>query len=412
MTFKCRTRVFVLGALLGVALAQNAGCGQQRPRIRTLTAQEVEDVMLGSSIQATRNSNTASMIKRAQELMAAGKQFRLVSADDLPDDWMVVVAAGGVGGGGAWDYVIQRVKQQNLPAITENTTVKAAQVLSKHIGKPFNAVMRNEASGAMLSAFETAIAMGLPVVDACLAGRCKPELCLKTTFVNGISGAPTALVTRWGDVIIIDRVVDEFRLEDLARAVAVGSGGGASVAQNPMTGDQVKRGTVKGAVSEAMLFGRTVREARAQGKDPVAALMKVAKGYKMFQGVSTKNDVKGDRGFNWVDAELSGVNEFKGHTYRIWVKNENIISWLDGKPDVLPPDLIYPLDPKTADAIPSGGLGGYAIGTEVVIIGRAASPMWRTPRGIEIFGPRHFGFDLDYVPIEEMLKTRPRFGTE
>ena len=37
-------------------------------------------------------------------------------------------------------------------------------------------------------------------------------------------------------------------------------------------------------------------------------------------------------------------------------------------------------------------------GAQVVIVGRAASPMWRTPKGLEIFSPRHFGFDVDYRP--------------
>lgn len=394
--------------LLGILVAWIATPAQQAPRTRTLSEQEVEDVLVGASIQATRSANSASAIKTAKELMAAGKKFTIISPDDIPDDWMVVAAAGGVGGGGAWEYVIERTKKQNLPVV-QNTTVQAAEVLSRHIGKKFNAVIRNEADGAMLAAFQSAIALGVPVVDACLAGRAKPELNLQVSFLNGISGTPAALVTRWGDIVILDKAVDDYRLEDLARAVAVSSGGGSSIARNPMTGKDVKRGTIKGAVTEAMLFGRTVREARAQGKDPIEAIVAVAHGYRLFQGIVTKSDSKGERGFTWVDAELAGTNQFKGHTYRVYVKNENIISWLDGKPDVLPPDLIYNLDPKTGDAITGGGLGGYQMGLEVAIVGRAASPMWRTPKGIELFGPRHFGFDLDYISIEEMQKTRPKF---
>lgn len=45
------------------------------------------------------------------------------------------------------------------------------------------------------------------------------------------------------------------------------------------------------------------------------------------------------------------------------------------------------------------------------MVGRAAnSPAWRTPKGIEVIGPRHFGFDFDYQPIEEVMKNRPSFG--
>jgi hypothetical protein len=401
------------GALL---IAWAAPRAQQAPKIRTLTEQEVADILVGSSIQGTRNGNSAGMIKTAHDLMAQGKKFTMIAPEDLPDDWMVVAAAGGVGGGGAWDYVTDRVKQQNLPTV-QNTTVLAANVLSKHLGKKFDAIIRNEADGAMIAAMQSAVALGVPIVDACLAGRAKPELNLQVSFANGISGTPAALVTRWGDVIILDKTVDDYRLEDLARAVAVASGGGSSIARNPMTGKDVKRGTIKGAVSEAMLFGRTVREANAQGKDPVDALIAASNTiggpgrptYRLFQGTVTKAEQKGERGFDWVDAELAGVNQFKGHTYRIYVKNENIISWLDGKPDVLPPDLIYNLDPKTGDAVTGVTMGNYPMGKDVVIVGRAASPMWRTPKGLELFAPRHFGFDLDYRSIEDIQKTRPTF---
>ncbi|KPK76091.1 MAG: hypothetical protein AMJ79_08335 [Phycisphaerae bacterium SM23_30] len=389
--------------IAALSILSGISCTQIKlgPPTRMLSEQEVVDALVGSSIQATRNSNSARMIETARALLKEGKKFTLISVEDLPDDWMVVAAAGGVGGGGAWEYVRERTGQQNLPTI-RNTRLQSAQLLSRYLDKKFDAVIRNEAGQAMLSAFQSAIELGVPVVDACLAGRAKPELNLQVSFIHGISGTPAAMVTRWGDEIIIGKAVDDYRLEDLARAVAVASGGGCSIARNPMTGREVKQGVIRGGVSEAILLGRTVREAKEQGEDPIAALVKVIKGYKLFHGIVTRSDERGERGFSWVDVELKGINEHEGHTYKVFVKNENIIAWLDDQPDVMPPDLIYNLDPKTGDAIRSASLGGYPLGTEVVIVGRAASPIWRTPKGIELFGPRHFGYNLDYVPIEEL----------
>ena len=174
----------------------------------------------------------------------------------------------------------------------------------------------------------------------------------------------------------------------------------------------VRRGTIRGSVSEAITYGRTVREAMEQRKDPIAALVDVSKGYKLFHGVVSKADSKGERGFTWWDVELEGLNEYTNHVYKIFVKNENIVSWLDGKPDVMSPDLICNLDPKTGDAIAGGGgVGGYALKAEVVMVGIPSSPMWRTSKGIDVLGPRHFGFDFEYVPIEELQKTR-KLGTD
>jgi len=155
-----------------------------------------------------------------------------------------------------------------------------------------------------------------------------------------------------------------------------------------------------------MLFGKTAREAVEQGRDPVAALVQVTNGFMLFQGTVAKADMHGERGFNWWDVEISGTGTYARHTYKVYVKNENIVAWLDGVPDAMSPDTIQNLDPKTGDAPNGGLLGGYQLGAEVALIGYDTSPMWRTPKGIEVFGPRHFGFDFDYVPIEQLQRQR------
>ncbi len=406
-----RRTVWLLTSLC-IGCALSGVSAQSGPPVRTLADQEVFDMMVGSSIQGTRSSNSASMIDAARKLLAEGKKFQVVSVDDLPDDWTLVQAAGGIGGGGAWEYVIERTKQQNLP-IVPNGTLRAMEALSKHIGKKFDAIVRNEAAGATLSVFQTAIAAGLPVVDACPAGRAKPEVQQSLTFANGLSITPAALATRWGDTVIIDKTVDDYRYEDLARALAVASGGGISNARGVISGRDVKRYLIRGALTEAILFGRTVREATAQGTDPVAALIGVCDGcVKVFHGVVRTADTKGDRGHTYTEAELQGTREYAGHTYRVWVKNENIISWLDGVPDVISPDYLYNLDARTGDAVTSRELGGYPIGVEVAMVARPAHAGWRTPKGIEIIGPRHYDFDFDYVPLETIQKTRRKFGPQ
>jgi len=108
---------------------------------------------------------------------------------------------------------------------------------------------------------------------------------------------------------------------------------------------------------------------------------------------------------------MKGIKEFEGHTYKVFVKNENILGWLDDKPDAMAPDFICNLDPDTGAAISPKGLGGYPMNSEVVMVGFPNSPMWRTPKGIEVFGPRHFGYDFDYVPIEQLQKNR-KLGTK
>jgi DUF917 family protein len=406
----------VRGKSLGVAVAVGVAIAvvwlgsvhAQQPKVRTLTEQELLDMMLGSSIQASRGANTAQTVDRMKQAIAQGKKFTMVSVDDLPNDWTTVTVAG-VGGGGAWDYVRERTDKQKLPTI-QNTSLAATQALSMYIGKKFNAVIRIEAVqsvGALMLASD----LGIPVVDACLSGRARPEIEQQIPWINGIPSTPAALVTRWGDTIILAKAVDDYRSEDLGRAVAVASGGGAQMALNPMSAAEVKRGVIKGALSQAILFGKTAREAVAKGTDPIAALVKATSGFMLFQGTVTKADMKGDRGFTWWDVELQGTGRYTGHTYKVYVKNENIVAWLDGVPDAMSPDTIQDLDPKTGDAHNGGALGGYKVGAEIAMIGYETSPMWRTAKGIEVFGPRHFGFDFDYVPLEQLQRQRKTLTT-
>jgi len=128
----------------------------------------------------------------------------------------------------------------------------------------------------------------------------------------------------------------------------------------------------------------------------------VSNGYKLFEGVVTKATDKGERGFNWVEAEFEGVNEYAGRSYRVYVKNENIVGWIDGELDAISPDYIYNLDPDTGESTLGVGYGGYVVGEKVAMVGLPATAQWRSAKGVELMGPRHFGFDFDYVPVEEI----------
>jgi DUF917 family protein len=227
-------------------------------------------------------------------------------------------------------------------------------------------------------------------------------------FMNGVSRAPLAVVTRYGDAIIIPRVYNDFRVEDLTRALAVASGGGVTVAANAVSGKVIKANLIPGFLSQAIHLGRAAREASAAGRDPVEAVVAAGDGYLLFRGIVTKSDSKGEQGFGWTDAVLDGIGAFADSQYRIFNKNENMVAWRDGKLDAAAPDLISPLDPKTGWAMRGGGgvIGSFRVGQELAIVGFRNHAIWRTPKAIEMLGPRHFGFDEDYVPIEKLHPKR------
>jgi uncharacterized protein len=62
------------------------------------------------------------------------------------------------------------------------------------------------------------------------------------------------------------------------------------------------------------------------------------------------------------------------------------------------PDLITVLDTETAGAI---GTERLRYGQRVTVIAFGCHPLWRTAEGLALAGPRAFGYDVDYVPVEE-----------
>jgi len=372
-------------------------------KIKVLNETELTDMLRGSCIQSTRSCDANPSIKLIKEAIKSGKKFKMISVDDFPNDG-IVVAVQGIGGGGPWEHVIERTKSQGLEVLPDSERNNmVVDLISDFLGKEVTAIIRSEAAEATATALLVAAERNIPILDAGITGRAVPEVQQSIPWISGIASIPTAIISPWGDEIIIKHAIDEYRVEDISRAIAVASGGDAVITMTPMNGDQIKYAALKNNLSDAIKYGKVTREAVESDKDPIDALVSASSGFLLFNGLVIKSDENGDRGFNWIDVELSGTGDFSGSTYKIFVKNENIIGWLDGELDAMSPDYIYNLDPNTGQSINSNaGIGSYPIGKEVAIIGVPSAYQWRSKMGIELMGPKHFGFEFDFVPIEEL----------
>ncbi len=66
----------------------------------------------------------------------------------------------------------------------------------------------------------------------------------------------------------------------------------------------------------------------------------------------------------------------------------------------MPPDLICVVDDSELGVTNSR----LKIGLKVNIIGVKAPSIWRTEKGLELLGPKHFNFNIEYKPVEELAK--------
>ena len=76
-----------------------------------------------------------------------------------------------------------------------------------------------------------------------------------------------------------------------------------------------------------------------------------------------------------------------------------------GAPSILAttPDLICLVDTETFRPVPTDAL---KYGKRVLVVGLECFHLWRTQAGLDLVGPRYFGIDADYIPIEELAAKR------
>jgi uncharacterized protein len=95
------------------------------------------------------------------------------------------------------------------------------------------------------------------------------------------------------------------------------------------------------------------------------------------------------------------LDDYAGGEMTVRFQNEHLVAILDGEVVCMVPDLIAILDTERGEPITTENL---RYGFRVTVIGIPCDAKWRTPEGIALGGPRHFGYDIDFVPVES------RFG--
>ena len=105
-------------------------------------------------------------------------------------------------------------------------------------------------------------------------------------------------------------------------------------------------------------------------------------------------------GYYWGTHTINGAEQFEGNTYKIWFKNENHVMWENEKPIITSPDIIVVVDANTGEPYANPIL---KVGDQVCVIGLRARDAFKSERGISVLGPKYFGFDIDYLPIEERI---------
>jgi DUF917 family protein len=363
-------------------------------KYKVIDRQALQEITLGASILATGGGGDPEIgLLWAYNVVNEGNDIVMIDPGDMPDNALATIA------GCLGSALVLTEKPPNGQEL-----FWCYDKLFRYLGKEVQAVIPPEAGGVNTPVpMAVAGAVGIPVIDADGMGRAFPELQMTSFYINGVSPSPTAAADEKGHVSIVD-TVDALMAEKIVRNIAMAYGGISWIAGYPMSGRQIKETAILNSVSLAWKIGRQVIKARKEHLDPVERVIHLTRGYWAFQGkivdINREFGAEKTRGFSLGQITMEGVNEDKGKRALIDFQNEWLNLLIDGEIKCMPPDLICILDSQTAEPIRIDVIKYGYRGTIILV---PADERMRVPKGIETFGPRYFGYDYDYVPVEKLI---------
>ncbi len=304
--------------------------------------------------------------------------------DDLPDDGMVM-PCGYIGA--------PTVSIEKLGSAREGEWLRDG--LERVTGGSVVALMPAEIGGANgLQPIGWAARIGLPITDADGMGRAFPEVPQVTMEIAGVSPSPSVLTDERGNQLAI-YAQDGKWLERIARTLSIEFGGRAASTEYTMTVAKARTATARGTVTLAVQIGKAMFEA----DEPIAALVEQLDIRRLLEGKIIDVERRVTDGFVRGAAVIEGLRADAGRLLRLEIQNENLVAMEDGVVRAMVPDIIALLDSHTGSPVHTERL---RYGQRVTALAFPCNEIWRTPRGLALAGPRAFGYEFDYVPIEEL----------
>jgi len=373
--------------------------------IRTET--DCADFLTGLKLLGTGGGGSpAAGMEMLSSALAEGLELSWVDAADLSDD---IYSCTTFGSGSISAETPSTLAEINALAeklgIPNKYGYRAADVavseLAEYAGVKIGAIVPVELGASNTPApLVTAARMGIPLVDGDYSGRAVPQDMQTTYFLKGIPTYPAAIVDWWGNVIILKEAANTEMGEKIGKMLSIVSHGVVYFASILLNAKDTRDTVVPGTLTLSYELGRTVHSAREAGKDPVLEAVRALKGWLLFRGEVSGKDWEDKEGVMIGTTHIQGSGEYEGHQMDVWFLNENHIAWQDGQPFVFSPDLIILADPRSGEGYTNTEI---KTGDPVAVLGAKGYPLFRSELGLKYFGPRFWGFDMDYKPMEEVV---------
>jgi DUF917 family protein len=347
-----------------------------------LTAANLPFYALGCAIAGSGGGGATktplAMAVRAVETLGP---VRVVTAADLPPDGIVMpvgmIGAPMVATERIWSGDEAFILREQMEALTE---------------APVVALMCFEIGGSNgLVPVTWAARVGLPLLDADGMGRAFPEMQQQAMHLAGVSASPMVLTDGCGDVTVL-RASDNNRAERLARRAISLFGGVCAAAAYPMAVGCAATSVIKGSVSRAVQVGGSLR---LRAMERIGAIAETVGGTVLVDGKIIELTRGSDSGFVRGSAIVAGLGQDTERLIRLEMQNEVLLALEDGERLAMVPDIISVFGSDTGEPLPTEAM---RLGQRVTIVTHPGPPVWTTPEGLDVAGPRAFGLPFDYVP--------------
>jgi DUF917 family protein len=369
-----------------------------------ITRHDIPALALGASVLACGgggNPYYGQLI--ARELIPAGGAVTVIDVDEMnPHALAIFTAVIGA-------PLIGIEKPPSLIALRAGL-----DAVERSLGTQIGAFVAAEVGGAqsMLPVMQAAIT-GRPLIDADGMGRAFPEAQMCTFLIYGMSpGTPAAMsddhgllwrLPRLPMTVVGSRIGGTSRLGRLV-GVALervfrrycSRKGGWIYATATVDHASLRRAFVRGTVRLALEIGRAVESARSSGDDAMEAVLRVAKGKRLFQGKIVDVERRFRGGHDWGTVRIEGLDGDQDRRAEIAFKNEHLVLWAGGKVVLTVPDLITIIETESGGPVTTEVIRP---GLRVTILGFRSSPLYQTPEALRVVEPRAFGYDLPFVPL-------------
>ncbi|MGH8916298.1 MAG: DUF917 domain-containing protein [Acidimicrobiia bacterium] len=282
--------------------------------------------------------------------------------------------------------------------------LRAVDELEKHLGSRIGAIVPFELGPSnTLVALDAAARSGRILVDGDYIGRALPKMSQALPALLGLPTWPLAICDPWGNALIMTDAASPAIAERIGKMVsrvtrAVDMGASCSHAAFPLSAAQASGALIPGTLTRCLEVGRRLLSARDEEKDVVDAAAAAVEGRLLFAGrVSDRQWEDSADGYMEGTTAVTGADRFENSRAAIWFQNEHHLLTIDEKPTAMSPDIIAVVDSADAEPISNSEL---EVGRRISVIGIAAAEAYRSGLPLAATEPRHYGFDVDYVPLE------------